>query len=68
MRVKVGSIPHPMEEAHYITLVELYDGGTVFRKDELKPGEDSGVFFEGMELTDSMYALAHCNLHGIWTS
>ena len=68
VRVKVGSVPHPMEEAHYITKVELYDGEAVLKKIDLKAGQEPIAVFEGVEFEDSLHALAYCNIHGIWES
>ena len=66
--VKVGSVPHPMEEAHYITAIELYDGDTLIKKKELNPGEEPIVTFEDIQNSDNLKALAYCNLHGVWAS
>jgi len=38
VKVKVGSVPHPMEEAHYIEWIEILVDGKVYRK-FLKPGD-----------------------------
>src|SRR4030042_4264292 len=38
VKVKVGSIPHPMEEKHYIEWIELHADDAAYRK-FLKPGE-----------------------------
>lgn len=44
VRVEVGSIPHPMEEEHYIEWIELIADGKVYRH-FLKPGSaDEAVF------------------------
>jgi len=61
--VRVGSVPHPMEEAHYIEWIELMVDGRVTRQ-FLKPGEKPQAFFpvEGQNLT----AREYCNLHGLW--
>ena len=67
VKVKVGAVPHPMEEAHYITAVELYNCGDVVGKVELKAGEEPVAEFD-IEFTENLMALAYCNLHGIWES
>ena len=36
--VKVGSVPHPMEEKHYIEWIELIADGKAYRQ-FLKPGD-----------------------------
>lgn len=61
--VKIGSVPHPMEEKHYIEFIELLAGGNVYRQ-FLKPGDKPEATFvtEASEVT----ARAYCNLHGLW--
>jgi superoxide reductase len=61
--VKVGSIPHPMEEKHYIEWVELLVDGKVYRQ-FLAPGGVPEAFFPitGAKVT----AREYCNLHGLW--
>ncbi len=64
-KVSVGSIPHPMEEKHFIEWVELVADGKAYRQ-FLNPGETPQVFFvlEAEKIT----ARAFCNLHGMWKS
>jgi len=61
--VKVGSIPHPMEEAHYIQWIEVIDGNKVSRK-MLKPAEAPEATF--CVTSDKVVAREYCNLHGQW--
>jgi len=63
--VKVGSIPHPMEENHYIEWIELIADGKYCRK-FLKPGEKPEVFFEVK--AEKFSAREYCNIHGLWKS
>jgi len=63
--VKVGDVPHPMEEAHYLEWIELFVGGKQYRK-FLKPGDAPLVEFKVEGEVD--YARAYCNLHGLWKS
>jgi len=63
--VKIGSVPHPMEEKHYIEWIELVDGDKVCRK-SLKPGDKPEALFEVK--ADNPLARAYCNLHGLWKS
>ena len=65
-KVKVGSVPHPMEEKHYIEWIEVaIDGpdGTIERH-YLAPGQDPKASFavKGGTVT----AREYCNLHGLW--
>ena len=62
-KVKVGSILHPMEEAHYIEWIELLADGIAYRQ-FLKPGQAPEAFF-ATEAKDVM-ARELCNLHGVW--
>ena len=61
--VKVGSVPHPMEEKHYIEWIELIADGKVYRQ-FLKPGEKPEAVFE-VE-ADQVTAREYCNVHGHW--
>ena len=61
--VKVGSVPHPMEEEHFIEWVEIISGEKSIRK-RLKPGDASEVKF--CDLGESTEVRAYCNVHGLW--
>jgi len=63
VRVKVGSVPHPMEEKHYIEWIELLDGGKAYRQ-FLKPGDAPEATFEIK--AEKITAREYCNLHGLW--
>jgi superoxide reductase len=62
-KVKVGDVPHPMEEKHYIEFVELIADGKVYRQ-FLNPGEAPEAMFciEAAQVS----AREYCNLHGLW--
>ncbi len=62
-KVKVGSVPHPMEEKHYIEWVELVAGDKAYRQ-FLSPGQAPEAFFS-VEAADA-FAREYCNLHGLW--
>ncbi len=61
--VKVGSIPHPMEEAHYIEWIEIIADGKYCRK-FLKPGDKPEALFE--VTAEEVMARDYCNVHGLW--
>ncbi len=63
VKVKVGSVPHPMEAKHYIEWVEVVADGKVCRK-YLKPGEKPEAVF-GMKAAIGE-AREYCNIHGLW--
>jgi len=62
-RVKVGSVAHPMEEAHYIEWIELIADGKAYRQ-FLEPGQAPEAEFRVEAAT--VTAREHCNLHGLW--
>ena len=65
VKVKVGSVPHPMEEKHYIEWIEIIAGGRVYRK-FLKPGDKPEAEFEIR--AEKIKARDYCNIHGLWKS
>lgn len=64
-KVKVGSVPHPMEEKHYIEFIELIADGIVYKK-FLSPGEKPEAEF--CLAANQVTAREYCNLHGLWKS
>lgn len=72
IRVKVGSIPHPMEEKHYIEWIEIIVDGRYCRK-FLKPGDKPEAEFEVQAdplagEARNITAREYCNIHGLWKS
>jgi superoxide reductase len=63
VKVKVGSVSHPMEEKHYIEWIEVIADGKIYRQ-FLKPGEAPEAVFKisAAQVT----AREYCNLHGLW--
>lgn len=64
--VKVGSVAHPMEEKHYIVLIEVLTANQVLRA-ELKPGQKPEAEF-CVKKSDILEVREYCNLHGLWKS
>lgn len=65
IKVKVGLVPHPMTEEHYIQWIEVIADGRVYRKfltPEDKPEAEFNIGAKKIE------ARAYCNLHGLWKS
>jgi len=62
-KVSVGSVPHPMEEKHYIEWIELVADGKAYIQ-FLNPGDVPEAVF----MIDAASATARefCNLHGLW--
>ena len=65
VKVTVGSVPHPMEEKHYIEWIELIADGITYRK-FLKPGQKPEAEFNIS--SDKIQAREYCNIHGLWKS
>lgn len=63
IKIKVGAVPHPMEEKHYIEWIELHADGRVYVK-FLKPGEPPEAMF--LCKAEKISARIYCNLHGLW--
>jgi len=63
IKVKVGSIPHPMEQAHYIEWIEVIADGKIFLK-FLDPGDVPEAEFEIK--AEKIIAREYCNIHGLW--
>lgn len=63
IKVKVGSVPHPMGADHLIEWIEVIADGKVCRQ-HLGPDDQPEAFFpvspEGIVVRES------CNLHGLW--
>lgn len=63
VKVKVGSVAHPMTAEHLIEWIEILVNGKAYRQ-ALKAGEAPEAFFavEGAPIV----AREYCNLHGLW--
>ncbi len=63
IKIKVGSVAHPMQNEHYIEWIEAIIDGKSYRQ-FLNPGETPEAFFpiEGENIT----AREYCNIHGLW--
>jgi superoxide reductase len=65
IKVLIGSVPHPMEEEHYIEWAQLIAGDMSYRI-FLKPGVAPEALFEVP--ADQIMAREYCSLHGLWKS
>lgn len=65
IKVSVGSVAHPMEDAHYIEWIELVADGKAYRQ-FLNPGEAPEASFN--VTASSVTVREYCNLHGHWTA
>ena len=62
--VKVGEVEHPMDEDHYIAMIELIADGQI-HKQYLNPGDKPEAYFEIPE-AKCVEAREFCTLHGLW--
>ena len=63
--VKVGSVEHPMLDAHYIDFVALRTkSGCQVKK--LHPGEAPKAEFAILPDDEVVAVYEYCNLHGLW--
>ena len=63
--VSVGSVEHPMLEAHYIMwiLLETKEGR---QRKQLNPGDKPVAVFALTPGDEVVAAYEYCNLHGLW--
>jgi superoxide reductase len=60
--IKVGEVPHPMTDEHYIEWIEISTDKGVSKK-FLNPGEKPEVKFP---VKKDVKTREYCNLHGLW--
>ncbi len=67
LKVKVGSVPHPMEKEHFIQWIEIITPQGNFKK-FLSPGQPPEAEFCDCETQlDNVIAVReYCNVHGLW--
>ena len=63
VKVKVGSVPHPMEAKHYIEWIAIDADGVICRH-FLKPGQPAEAVC--CTKAESVSAREYCNVHGLW--
>jgi superoxide reductase len=63
VKVRVGSVAHPMEASHLIEWIEILAGGRVYRKN-LAAGDAPEAEFDVS--AEQVTARAYCNVHGLW--
>ena len=68
VKVKVGSVPHPMEKEHWIGLIEILGEGQVIASARLNPGEKPEADFCLDQPAEGITARCYCNVHGLWKS
>lgn len=66
VKVKIGSIPHPMEEKHHIEWIEVITKDDRTHMKFLSPDDAPEATFEiSYEHINSIRE--HCNIHGLWS-
>ena len=63
--VTVGSLLHPMTDAHYIKWIAIQTQNGNQRK-QLKPNDEPKVCFNTCPNDRLIAVYAYCNLHGLW--
>jgi len=63
IKVKVGSVLHPMEESHYIEWIEILINGKSYKK-FLKSSNAPETEF--CIESNNLKARIYCNIHGLW--
>ena len=65
LKVKVGTVAHPMEDKHYIEWIEVIANGRAYRQ-FLNPGDAPEATF--CIKAETITAREYCNIHGLWKS
>ena len=65
VKVKVGSVEHPMTDAHHIEWIAIETENGNQRK-ELKPGDRPEATFALVPRDKVKNVYEYCNLHGLW--
>ncbi|MCD8024444.1 MAG: desulfoferrodoxin FeS4 iron-binding domain-containing protein [Candidatus Gastranaerophilales bacterium] len=65
--VKIGSIPHPMTDEHYIQFIEIISrDGRYLKRKYLNPDEEPEMVIKCLN-EDDFSAREYCNIHGLYT-
>jgi len=64
IKVKVGSVAHPMMKKHYIEWIEVQNGPWVNRKHLTPEDKPESEFY--VKNNDKLEVRAYCNIHGLW--
>lgn len=64
--VRIGSVPHPMIEEHFIEWVEIICGDEI-KKVFLHPNQEPIAEFIVDDIKKELTARSYCNIHGLWS-
>ena len=67
VEIRVGSIPHPMMEEHYIQFIEAYSEDKKYVKRKYLSPNEEPVLKLKCNCSDTI-ARELCNIHGLWIS
>jgi superoxide reductase len=67
IKIRVGSIQHPMEENHFIEWIEVISGEKIMHK-FLKPGEAPEATFKLSNDGSDLQVREYCTVHGLWSA
>lgn len=67
LNVEVGSIPHPMTEAHYIVFIAVKNGDREIIVN-LKPQNEKAKAKIIIDPDKDTHIYEYCNLHGLWST
>ncbi|MCD6108215.1 MAG: desulfoferrodoxin [Thermoplasmata archaeon] len=62
--IKIGSIPHPMEEQHFIEMIEAITKDDIILRKYLHPEEKPMVEFD---ISEADEIREYCTIHGLWS-
>jgi superoxide reductase len=66
--IKVGEIPHPMEEEHCIEWIEVQADDKVYVQN-LNPGDEPKTVIPlDLKNIEKVTVRSFCNIHGLWKS
>jgi len=66
IKVKVGSLPHPMDTDHWIQFIEVLTHNGLSMRRDLSPGDLPEALFS-ISLSKVSRVRELCNLHGLWS-
>ena len=64
IEIKIGAIPHPMQEEHYIEFIQILSDDEV-RIKYLVPGQEAKYI---TNFDEDFIAREYCNIHGLWSN
>ena len=72
VKIRVGELPHPMEESHYIQFIEaISKNGKTIHREYLYPGEAPQININcrsNLGKADGLKAIEYCNIHGLYST